>query len=265
MFTNVPTLITSRNAAKGYMKMVDNSTLGSSNEVTKRRSQLPYSKLFHNSNRNKAMSFLAGRTSSLVLALILIIYTRNILDQEGTTKYMDTLFPLHTLEFCFIVALLNIYRPSRIFFLICLFNCICAPLYKFNTRYFPYISGHTPGFLLGRSVYQPGASLEKLSFTFATMAGGFQREKTRATLSAYSLLLHILRLFEEKDPMQGYNGIKYFLTIIAVCLRTAYSLNNAMGWKVLARIFSISAAVASTYWDLVIDRAFCKGIPRIAG
>ena len=53
--------------------------------------------------------------------------------------------------------------------------------------------------------------------------------------------------------MQGYNGLKYFVTIVAVCLRTAYSLNNGMGWRVLAWVFSISAAVVSTYWDLVID------------
>ena len=61
------------------------------------------------------------------------------------------------------------------------------------------------------------------------------------------------RLYEERDPMQGYNGIKYFLTIVAVILRTAYSLNNGMGWKTLAWIFSAIAAIVSTYWDLVID------------
>ena len=61
------------------------------------------------------------------------------------------------------------------------------------------------------------------------------------------------RLFEEKDPMQGYNGVKYFLTIVAVCTRTAYSIDRGLAWGVVAWIFSISAAVVSTYWDLVID------------
>ena len=60
-------------------------------------------------------------------------------------------------------------------------------------------------------------------------------------------------MFEEKDVMQGYNGVKYFLTIVAVCLRTAYVLNNGITWKVLAWIFSICAAIISTYWDLVYD------------
>ena len=43
--------------------------------------------------------------------------------------------------------------------------------------------------------------------------------------------------------MQGYNGIKYFLTIVAVILMTAYSLNKGMGWKTLAWIISAIAAI----------------------
>lgn len=61
------------------------------------------------------------------------------------------------------------------------------------------------------------------------------------------------RLFEEKDPMQGYNGIKYFLTIVAVCMRTALSLDKGKGWEVLAWTFSVLAAIIATYWDLVFD------------
>ncbi|TKY58898.1 Phosphate transporter PHO1-like 3 [Spatholobus suberectus] len=231
--------ITSRGAAKVYMKSVDNSYLGSSDEVTKLmdRVEKTFIKHFYNSNRSKAMSilrpkakrerhrvtfsmgFFAGCTATLVLALILIIRTSEILelDQEGSTKYMETLFPLHSLygfvvlhmlmyganvyfwrryrvnhSFIFgfkhgiglsqnevlllsfglavlalggvlanldmridpetkdyktlteliplillliVIAILlcplNImYRSSRVFFLTCLFHCICAPLYK---------------------------------------------------------------------------------------------------------------------------------------
>lgn len=54
--------------------------------------------------------------------------------------------------------------------------------------------------------------------------------------------------------MQGYNGVKYFLTIAAVSFRTAYSLNKAsISWKVVASVTSVCAAIVSTYWDLVID------------
>jgi hypothetical protein len=53
--------------------------------------------------------------------------------------------------------------------------------------------------------------------------------------------------------MQGYNGLKYFLTIVAVCLRTAYSLNKGVSWRAIAWIFSAIATIFSTYWDLVFD------------
>ena len=70
-----------------------------------------------------------------------------------------------------------IYRSSRFFLIRCAFHCVCAPLYKVarlkksnfiftdkwvkscNKRYsssFFYHVGHPPGFLLGRSTYQPG-------------------------------------------------------------------------------------------------------------
>ena len=61
------------------------------------------------------------------------------------------------------------------------------------------------------------------------------------------------RLFEEKDPMQGYNAMKYFLTVAAVCLRTTYSIDIGLTWKLLTWLFSICAAAFSTYWDIVID------------
>lgn len=55
--------------------------------------------------------------------------------------------------------------------------------------------------------------------------------------------------------MQGYNGLKYFLTIVAVCMRTALSLNGVggLGWKIIAWIFSVSAAMFGTYQDIVFD------------
>jgi hypothetical protein len=52
---------------------------------------------------------------------------------------------------------------------------------------------------------------------------------------------------------QGYNGLKYFCTIIAVSTRTAYSFEKGLGRNIIAWIFSIIAAVYGTYWDLVMD------------
>ena len=53
--------------------------------------------------------------------------------------------------------------------------------------------------------------------------------------------------------MQGCNALKYFLTIVAVCTRTAYSLDRGTGWRALAWTFSAMAAIYGTYWDLVVD------------
>ena len=62
------------------------------------------------------------------------------------------------------------------------------------------------------------------------------------------------RLFEEKNPEQGYNGLKYLLTIVAVCLRTAYSFHKGdIAWRMVAAISSAAAAIFSTYWDFVHD------------
>ncbi|MBA0648523.1 hypothetical protein Goklo_016224, partial [Gossypium klotzschianum] len=148
--------ITSRSASKSYMKMVDNSYLGSSEEVTKlmERVETTFIKHFSNANRSKGMSilrpkvkrerhrttfstvgftqlplkaskivfsrvgslyglslimsikkipgFLAGCAASLLLALILMIRARNIMDSEGRTQYMETMFPLYRVNYAFI-------------------------------------------------------------------------------------------------------------------------------------------------------------------
>ncbi|KAK8542520.1 hypothetical protein V6N12_015116 [Hibiscus sabdariffa] len=53
--------------------------------------------------------------------------------------------------------------------------------------------------------------------------------------------------------MQAFNGLKYFLTIVAVCMRTAYGLDRRTSWEALAWMFSAMAAIYGTYWDLVVD------------
>ncbi|XP_028762023.1 phosphate transporter PHO1 homolog 3-like isoform X3 [Neltuma alba] len=229
--------ITSRWAAKAYVSMVDNSYLGSSDEVTRlmERVERTFIKHFSNSNRTNGLNllrpkptrarhritfstgFLAGCTAALVLALALIIHARKIMNHPGSTQYMETMFPLYSLfgfivlhmltyaaniyfwrryrvnqSFIFgfkqgselsdldvlllafvlaalalagvlanldmemdpntkdykafteliplllvliVIATLScpfniMYRSSRLFFLTCLFHCICAPLYK---------------------------------------------------------------------------------------------------------------------------------------
>ncbi|XP_073300879.1 phosphate transporter PHO1 homolog 3-like isoform X2 [Primulina huaijiensis] len=124
----------SRNASKLYMKMVDNSYLGSSDKVNKlmERVEVIFIKHFTNSNRSKginilrpkskrekhivtfSMGFLVGCTFALIIALILIIRTRKILDKEGKVLYMETMFPLYSL-FGFIVLHLVLYAGNIYF------------------------------------------------------------------------------------------------------------------------------------------------------
>ncbi|PIN13290.1 putative small molecule transporter [Handroanthus impetiginosus] len=358
--------VASRNASKSYMKMVDNSYLGSSDEVSKliERVEVTFIKHFSNSNRSKGMNvlrpkkkkerhrvtfsmgFLFGCTVSLILALVLIIRARNLLDKAGRALYMETMFPLYSLfgfivlhmvmyaaniyfwrryrvnysfifgfkqgtelgyreilllgfslsvlalasvlanldmemdpvtqEYKAITELLPlglvvlvivvmlcplniIFHSSRFFLLVCLFHCILAPLYKVTL----------PDFFLADQLTSQVQALRSLEFYICYYGWGDYKLRQNscqkndvfktfsfivAAVPYWWRLLQCLRcLYEEKDPMQGYNGLKYLLTIIAVCARSAYTLNKGFSWKLIALVASVLAAVFSTYWDIVID------------
>ncbi|XP_017221657.1 phosphate transporter PHO1 homolog 3 [Daucus carota subsp. sativus] len=126
--------ITLRNASKSYLKLVDNSYIGSSDEVPKlmERVEAAFVKHFSNSNRKKGLSilrptakrqrhrttaflgFFAGCTVSLIIALILIVRARNIIQESGRDKYMNTMFPLYSL-FGFIVLHMIMYAANIYF------------------------------------------------------------------------------------------------------------------------------------------------------
>ncbi|KAF9674411.1 hypothetical protein SADUNF_Sadunf10G0124500 [Salix dunnii] len=365
--------ITTRDASKVYMKMVDNSYLGSSDDVTKlvERVESTFIKHFSNSNRSKGMhvlrpkakkerhritfymGFFSGCTVALVIALVLIVKARKLMDKPERVKYMQTMFPLYSffglivlhvlmyaaniyfwrryrvnysfifgfkretelgyrqvlllgfgiavLALCSVHLNLNMemdpitkdykaftellplnvlivrffhsefllvillwpfnmfYRSSRFFLLTCIFHCIAAPLYKVTL----------PDFFLADQLTSQVQSLRSLEFYICYYGWGDYKHRQNnckespvfitfsfivAVIPYWSRLLQCLRrLFEEKDPMQGYNGLKYFLTIVAVCLRTAYSINKGVGWRAIAWTFSVIAAVIGIYWDVVFD------------
>ncbi|GFY87559.1 EXS (ERD1/XPR1/SYG1) family protein [Actinidia rufa] len=75
-----------------------------------------------------------------------------------------------------------------------------------------------------------------------------------AAIPYWSRLLQCLRrLIEERDFMQGLNGLKYLSTIVAITTRTAYTLNTGNVWKIAAWIASVIAMLFGTYWDIVMD------------
>lgn len=53
--------------------------------------------------------------------------------------------------------------------------------------------------------------------------------------------------------MHAYNGLKYFLTIVAVLMRTASELRTSKVWIVLGLVSSALAIIMNTYWDVVVD------------
>ncbi|KAL0287512.1 UNVERIFIED_CONTAM: Phosphate transporter [Sesamum calycinum] len=358
--------IASRSASKPYMKMVDNSYLGSSDEVSKlmERVEVAFIKHFSNSNRSKAMNilrpkkkrerhrvtfsmgFLVGCTFALIMALVLIIRARNLLDKAGQVLYMETMFPLYSLfgfivlhmmmyaaniyfwrryrvnysfifgfkegtelgyrevlllGFCLSVLALAsvlanldmemdpvtqdykaitellplglvllvvvimlcplniIYRSSRFFLLVCIFHCVLAPLYKVSL----------PDFFLADQLTSQVQALRSLEFYICYYGWGDYKLRENSCKSSdvfntfsfivagvpywWRLLQCLRRLYEEKDAKQGYNGLKYLSTIVAVCARTAYTLNRGATWKLVAWIASIIATIYSTYWDIVMD------------
>ncbi|KAL5811983.1 hypothetical protein ACOSQ3_026933 [Xanthoceras sorbifolium] len=148
--------ITSRRESKSYMNMVDNSYLGSSDELTKlmERVEAAFIKHFTNSNRRKGMNILrpkankkqthivsfftgllAGCTVALILALILIIRARDLLNKEGKNQYMENMFPLYSL-FAFTVLHVLIYAGNIYFW----------KRYRVN---YPFIFGFKQGTELG--------------------------------------------------------------------------------------------------------------------
>ncbi|CAE5957428.1 unnamed protein product [Arabidopsis arenosa] len=200
-----------------------------------------------------------------VFALLCVLANLDMEADSKTKKYQEKteLLPLILLAAMFIVLVLPFnyfYRSSRFFFLTCLFHCLAAPLYKVTL----------PDFFLGDQLTSQVQAIRSIEFYICYYGwGDFRHRKSTckessvyntfffivAVIPYVSRLLQCLRrLFEEKNPEQGYNGLKYFLTIVAVCLRTAYSINKGqVAWRVLAAVFSFIAAIFCTYWDFVHD------------
>lgn len=43
------------------------------------------------------------------------------------------------------------------------------------------------------------------------------------------------------------------MTILAVVIKTAYSLRKSLTWEVLAILSSLVTTLFNTYWDIVVD------------
>ncbi|KAG8366922.1 hypothetical protein BUALT_Bualt16G0018300 [Buddleja alternifolia] len=323
--------ISSRKSSRTYLEMVDNSYLGSSNEVNEliERLDATFIKHFANGNRREGMKSLrpgdkkerhkttfflglfTGCSMALIAGIVVSIHARNLLNHEGRRQYMDNIFPLYSL-FGFIFLHMVIYGTNTYF-------------WKRSRVNYPFIFGFKPGselgyreiFLLasGLSVLALAAILSNLDMemdpetqrfqmltelvplglvtvTFSDFFladqltsqvqafrslqfyicyygwGDFRKRSNRyldsniyevlyivvAIIPFWSRVLQCLRrLFEEKNPGQGFNSLKYFSTVVALVMRTIYDLRRETFWRIMAASSSGVTTIYNTYWDIVID------------
>ncbi|KAL8545985.1 hypothetical protein ACS0TY_005918 [Phlomoides rotata] len=120
--------ITSRNASKCYLDVVNKSCLGNHDEVNSliERVEAIFVKHFAKGHRSKGLKFLRHRNKeekhrttfflglftgcsvALLAAIIVFVHTRNLLDHEGAGQYMSNIFPLYSL-FGYIVLHMILY------------------------------------------------------------------------------------------------------------------------------------------------------------
>ncbi|CAH8391814.1 unnamed protein product [Eruca vesicaria subsp. sativa] len=200
---------------------------------------------------------------TLSLCAVLLNLDMEMDSQTKDYRIVTELIPLFLLALVIAITLcpLNIlYRSSRFFFLTVLFRCIAAPFYTVNL----------PDFFLADQLTSQVQALRSLEFYICYYGFGDFRQRQRNTCRSNNVfttfyfivavipywlrfLQCIRRIIEEKDLSHGYNAIKYLLTIVAACLRTAYTLNRGTTWNITAWVFSGVATLYATYWDIVID------------
>ncbi|XP_071926027.1 phosphate transporter PHO1 homolog 10-like isoform X1 [Coffea arabica] len=357
--------ITSRNAARPYMRMVDSSYLGSCDEVSGLldRVEATFIKHFAKSNRREGMKllrpkqktekhcitffsgFFSGFTIALLIAVILLLEAKRLIDEKDGNLYINSILPLysfhaylvlHTLLYAaniylwrryrinypfifgfkqgtelgyqevfllgnglamlalatFLVHLhiqmdsgaqdhqkyakfmplglitvifiimfcpFNIvYHSSRVFLRKSIFRCICAPLYKVTL----------PDFFLADQLTSQIQAMRSIEYYICYYAYGTSKGQNKCTTrDVYAVFYFIIgvipywlrflqcvrRLLEERDYCHGCNAVRYFSTIIAVVIRTAFELRKGLTWKILAIASSAIATIMNTYWDIVVD------------
>uniref|UniRef100_A0A175YNV1 SPX domain-containing protein n=1 Tax=Daucus carota subsp. sativus TaxID=79200 RepID=A0A175YNV1_DAUCS len=234
--------ITSRNASKSYLKMVDNSYIGSSDEGSDLKKYI-------------CLRFLAGCTVALLFALVMSVRTRKIVEKDGHGQYMETMFPLYSF-FGFIVLHMLFYAGNIYFW----------KKYKINYQFiFGFKAGTELGYRevlllsFGLSVLALASIHANLDMDIDPKTNDYQQFTELIPLILVILIFLIMicpfniiyrssryffltcsihtffsllykcvrRFFEEKDAIQGWNSLKYFAIVVSFATRTAYGKNNS--------------------------------------
>nr|GEV82743.1 EXS (ERD1/XPR1/SYG1) family protein [Tanacetum cinerariifolium] len=80
-----------------------------------------------------------------------------------------------------------------------------------------------------------------------------QQTKRKHRRSLFGKLDCVRQFFKENNGIQLLNASRYFMTIIAVMVITAFELKMETTWKGLALVGSVAANYFNLYWDIVMD------------
>ncbi|PKI75492.1 hypothetical protein CRG98_004162 [Punica granatum] len=151
-----------------------------------------------------------------------------------------------------------IYRLSRFFFLRCIFRCICAPLYKVTM----------PNSILADNLTSQVSAFRCIELYICYYCLGEYSERQRChshgaydvfyfvagVIPFWMIFLQCLRsLWEDRDAKHAFNCLKYFVTIVAVLMRTVSELRSREVWIVLGLVSSSLVVIMNTFWDVVVD------------
>ncbi|KAK9067211.1 hypothetical protein SSX86_014537 [Deinandra increscens subsp. villosa] len=211
----------------------------------------------------KEVLLLSSGLSVLTLAAILSNLEMDLDPKTNSYKALTELLPL---VLVIVVILITVcpfdifYRANRYFLLVCLWHCICAPLYSVTL----------PDFFLADQLTSQVQLLRNLQFYVCYYGWGDFKMRNAETCNnseVYDVIFIVIavvpywirvlqcirRLHDGRDSTQALNGLKYFSTIVAVVARAIYTQKKGITLKIIAASTSGVATIFSTYWDLVMD------------
>ncbi|KAI3726121.1 hypothetical protein L1987_65918 [Smallanthus sonchifolius] len=211
----------------------------------------------------KEVLLLGSGLSVLTLAAVLSNLEMDLDPNTQSFKALTELLPLVLVIVVFLITICPFdifYRANRYFLLVCLWHCICAPLYLVTL----------PDFFLADQLTSQVQSLRNLQFYVCYYGWGDFKKRNAETCNnseVYDVIFIVIavlpywtrvlqcirRLIDGRDSTQAMNALKYFSTIVAVVTRAFYSQKRGITLKIIAASTSGVATIFSTYWDIVMD------------
>ncbi|KAH9709644.1 phosphate transporter PHO1 [Citrus sinensis] len=285
--------ITSTRASRSYMKIVDNSYLGSSEDVTSllEKVETTFISHFSNSNRKDGMKslrpkgkkerhgvtflsgFFSGCSIALLIAVVLRIEARDLMDKKEGASYLVNIFPLYrqpktSLLFAYAILHMLMYAADIYFW----------RRYRVN---YPFILGFKQGTVLSyREVFllSTGLAVLALSSFLANLHldMGSRTEhyrKLTELVPLFSITVQAIRSIElyicyyglgESSQRQSkchthgiYNAFYFIVAIVPFwlrflqCLRRLCEEKDAVhGWNGLKYLLIIIAVLIRTAFEL---------------